>query len=101
MPLTFERPLVGERVDPGRNGAIENETADVLNDRGLLIVRLFEEKAVVLNWAGSGRGAINGRRQAAGGRRATSGRRQAAGGRRCLLGNDSCWREKPDHRREL
>ena len=49
MPLPVERPLVGERIRPAANAAVEHEGADVLHHPAFLVVGLLEEKAVVLN----------------------------------------------------
>ena len=48
LPLhPAEGPLLGERVAPGAAAIGPGEGVDVLNDAGLLVVRLFDQEAVV------------------------------------------------------
>ncbi len=48
MLLADDRPLLREGVEPVA-AAQSGERVDVLDDAGLLVVSLFNEKAVVLN----------------------------------------------------
>jgi hypothetical protein len=56
MANTAQRPLLGKAELPVTAvGTLEG--ADVLNDPALLVVRLFEEKAIVLDLTGQRRSA--------------------------------------------